>query len=410
MTAAVPFSGTLRALGSPRGLTCNEHGWTAWGDGWLAQGVGAAVRLWPLHGVVDVSASPGGAVALLSDGRVVAPDGTPVRPGNRLAGVQVRLGDPWATAFEGGDWTVYDWRAGSSLKAPIGAVRPRPGQPGAGLLWIDETTLYRLDERGVRVAASLPCPASSWEHGPLGAACFELGDAVGVCAPRAPLRILRQDLVAAGARFSPDGERALLASTDGAAVVDLRAGQVIDVATGVLRPVGFGPQPVVWDEEAHTLRELGGAIVLDGLCGARPDLGAGLLVGPAAGCWDLDTGELLWVHSCLERGIAVLVGDLVACVGRSEVVWMDRDGQLVSWVDIDPAGAPVDATADGEAVVVWFLGGALRVGRVGPDLNWTAPPVPPPPALRVRGPDRGHLWTDEGLLMSLEPAVSRTAG
>lgn|GEM_PF-5010583 len=237
-----------------------------------------------------------------------------LRPGGALAVLRTASGN-----------RVVDLDTGGFVTLPAGARRTRtllPWSSGAGLIWIDDDSLYRWsDQRGVAVCGHLPERAVAVVPGPGGSVLVTLGS--GGCLVASPGRqavLLSQEVLAQSASFDAAGTRLLAAVAEGTALFDTRTGARTRLWTHGA-PVGFAPDPVRLDDDKGVLLGPDDQVLVRhlGLAGVSQDLP--LLVGPGGTVWDLSTGRPAWPDEPLTGGVTAVYDDRVLHVA-------DRDGTL----------------------------------------------------------------------------------
>lgn len=399
-----------------------------WFDG---AGVGS-VRLPDL--VEDVAASVGGWTASTALGAVrVDPSN-----GRFTALLSVDEGEPLAV-LPGRDCAIVvavpehslvRLADGSSVKLPDAATRApllAPFATGVGLVWIDLDRLYRLTDGGIPNGLGSAMGATSLSCGPDGAALVGLeGDTLCI-APRRLAVHLGSAIDVEGARFSPDGLRALAGDEDGVCEIDLSTGKELRRWDGSVVPVGYAPGPIRWDRDAGTLLDAEGIVIAIGFAGASPALGGTLLAGPGGAVWSTDTGSR--VREGLGSGLAATDGHHVAVVDEREVRVLNGATFLHGLGD-DNDNPVEEVRIDRDHIVVHSLDGSASAFALDGTKLWTHddesmadPPEAPgvtfahhdePSSVVVRGnawpfPGDGAVnvggavwvWTTEGALFAL---------
>ncbi len=287
---------------------------------------------------------------------------------------------------------------GRPLPLPDGALRARwirPWATGIGAVWVDLDVVFRLGTR-VSVVGRAPAPEGI-ACGPDGAVLIAIkGDAV-VAAPRGLALRVGRPLDADSARFSPDGTSVLAACPEGVAWIDLATGAVRKVWDGSLAPVGFAPEPVLWDLDRGALLDASGAVVLDGFAGAAPAMAGRVLAGPGGVVWDLGTGT---------RGAVVLRDGVCATDGARTIHADDTHVQVLgggprfAHALVGDEDAIDAARIDGNTLVLATLDG--EVGR------YTLPDGEPRERTHQRSPWKTPAAPrPEGVTLTSDEAESR---
>lgn len=321
-------------------------------------------------------------------------------------------------------------RDGARVPIPDAATRAKfaaPFQVGVGLCWIDLEVLYRLGEGGLPNALGRAGGAEAIAVGPRGSCLVQLAGDTLVAPTRALAQKLGEKLDVATARFSIDGESALVADEDGVVLLDLRANKVSRRWDGALTPVGFAPAPLLLDRDLGALVDAGGHVILDGFGAATASCKGAILAGPGGTTWRLDAGERL--PGPPYRGVTATDGDRVIVVD-DEAFTVDsalHPHGLCSGDDF-VARAAFDGdevliqTIDGETGA-FGLDGSVRWRRRDEAMPDTAPPVPEgvvpgsdaepsefsvdgvryplPGTAFARAGGRTWAWSDEGFLVEL---------
>lgn len=317
---------------------------------------------------------------------------------------------------------------GLPIPLPDGAIRARwirPWARGPGACWVDMDILYRLGSKisAVGRAAS----PEGIAVGPEGATLVTLAHGTVVAAPRSLAVDLDERLQAEGARFTPDGREALVASEDGIVLVDLVEGRVLRRWEGDLVPVGFAPDPLRLDLRSGRVLGDGDRVVAQGFCGSATAAAGDRIAGPAGAVWSV-AGEVL--RADLPAGVAAIDGDRIAVVDPRHVYILDgasfphdlcTDADDIRAVRLLPDRIEI-ATLDGE-FGAWQLDGTLIERRRDPEALEEEPPLPAGVVLsdpddesfvedngrRFPLPADGAwragadllVWTDEGMLARL---------
>lgn len=349
---------------------------------------------------------------------------------DEAAPVATRAGEALGLFVEVPEHRLLHLVDGRPLPLPDGAIRSRfvrPWQTGVGACWVDLDVILRM---GARV--SVVGRAQRTEGlavGPEGALLVRGASDTWVAAPKGLAVRVGRLLDADSARFSPDGASVLAAAADGVVWVDLATGEVRKSWPGSLAPVGFAPDPVLWDLDRGALTDATGAVRLDGFAGAAPAAAGSVLAGPGGAVWDLNTGA---------RGRADLRDGVCATDGTVTVHVDDTHAHVLGGASF-PHGLCADddvvdhAALDGDTLVVATLDG--EVGRFALDgaprgrTRRKSPPRParaaPPPGVilpdedeesyvrvadarfpvpadgAARAGDAVWAWTDEGALFAL---------
>jgi hypothetical protein len=324
------------------------------------------------------------------------------------------------------------------LRLPIG---PREGLLGLwtdqpGLIWADEQRLYRMSPGGrPQSAGSLNSDVRRLVAGPCGAALLLSRDGQWALPPGGLPVPVEIALELDGARFSADGQRAIVRCEEGLALIDTRTGGVLTYAEGAdLSPVGFDPAPLLLDESTGELRTFEGELRADGFVPTSPTLADDRLAGPGGRVWDLRTGAA-------SPSLPELSADLIVSLG--EAGWAALIGETLSHLSAEceplahhslpaallpEADPPLEGAWDGRHL--WLLReagwlrasletGELVVDERGPSQGSTAAPPPEvePPSLdrpeqaalvamlgidaERRCGDRRFLWRLDGALWSV---------
>lgn len=203
---------------------------------------------------------------------------------------------------------------GKPIPLPDGALRARwlaPFEVGVGAAWIDGDTLYRLGPTRIS-ALGRASGAEGLRVGPHGAVVVQLPDATLVAAPNGLAMRVEQRLLAASARFSADGLRAMLTGEEGVVLLDLGEGKVLRGWDGDLVPAGFVGDRAVRLDGSGDLFDDEENLVGEGFTGAAPSCAGGVLAGPGGRVWRLADGVVLGRVS----GVTATDGTLVAQIGQ----------------------------------------------------------------------------------------------
>ncbi len=294
---------------------------------------GGEVVVVPVGDLVDDVVGAAGRWTLASGDaavRVVALQATSALVVDEIDPLEVRPGVDCVLAVGVPSHVLSRLESDEPIPIPDAATRAKFAAPfatGVGLVWVDLEVIYRLAESGIPNALGRVPGAEALAVGPGGAALVQLADDTVLVPTRALAARLGDKLHVATARFSPDGEEALVADDEGVALVSLRLGKVSRRWDGALTPVGFAPGPVLLDRDTGRLVDGEGGVLLDGFAGAVPACAGDLLVGPGAAGWDLSTGARRDIGP-----VGVVAGSVLA-----------TDGQRVAMVD--DQSVRIDATA-----------------------------------------------------------------
>lgn len=247
-----------------------------------------------------------------------------LRPGGSLAVLRTATGN-----------RAVDLETGEELMLPDGARRSRtlvPWSDGAGLIWIDDDSLYRWTlARGVSVCGQLPDRVAEIVPGPGGAVLVTLvGGGCLVAGPGRQATVLAQEVLAPTASFDATGDRLLASVAEGVAVFQTRTGALDQLWPGETTPVGFAPEPVRLDERDGVLRGPDGAVLLSFLGLAGVALDVPLLAGPGGTVWDLSTGAPAWPVAPLAGGVTLIDDDRVVHLDDRDTTVYGADGGVIA--------------------------------------------------------------------------------
>ena len=369
--------------------------------------------------------------------------------------VDLVAGDAWVLFAETPSHRMLRRADGALVPLPDAATRARflrPWSRGAGACWVDFDTVYRMRDGG-RVAALGRAPgAEGIAVGPHGAVLVALKKDTVVAGPRGLAVRLGERVAADSARFTPDGGRVLAATEDGAVLVDLAAGTIVERWDGHLVPVGFLPRAgalgaVFLHPDEGIVRLDDGTLVLSGFAGASVAAEGDVLAGPGGAAWSTRAlaravgADSDVAAACLRTG---LTEGVCATDGR-RVVQVQASGFRVDDGPERPHDLLLGGVADDALEEAWVTGDVLHLRscagaqqsydlQTGVQLTMSEPPAPareeflpdgvsiadpdeasaivvdgtsyPLPAdgaLRVEGEGRGVVlaWTDDGMLVAL---------
>jgi|GEM_PF-5331642 len=222
---------------------------------------------------------------------------------------------------------------------PIGALRSAglaPWSNGEGALWTDENTVYRAS------ATTRPTPVGELRYpvevlipGPLGSAIVGSMDGWLALAPKGRLVLLDVDLDPESVRFSADGQSALAATPQGLTVLTLATGSTEVLFEQGGWPAGFlGQDPVYVDEARGVLQSTARGVLQTGFALASPATKNGILYGPGATAWELETGKRTWDGAPLLGGPTIVSETEVniVSVGIEEGASLNADGsEITRW-------------------------------------------------------------------------------
>ncbi len=332
-------------------------------------------------------------------------------------------GQPWrhrvmaeGRVVAGGGWVR--WRRGSrfalttldgeAVAAPMGAHRALPWPDGPGASWWEGRFLYRMPAPGqVAVAGILPGSITDGRSGPRGAALLSVGDDLYAVAPGGLPVPLEVEAGLDDARLS--ATEALLHTHDGVGLFSLTDGALLEEVAGECVPVGFAPEPLVFDEAAGTVLTLAGDVKRAHFQSGTALLRGRSLYGPGGGVWDLMAGACQLRHPTLSARQILPLGRGVLCVHAREIIALDRTGAELHRF---ARPSPGEVLIEGEQLLFLERGRTLIADLSGKVLGSTTPRLPPPrppePAGRwgltldagVAMGEREWQWTEDGMLLS----------
>lgn len=252
---------------------------------------------------------------------------------------------------------AYTAGGGEPWPMSVGArdAKPKPFHKGDGVVWLDGPQVLRQAAGSrPRVAGRLSSPALQWESGPHGAAVFECTDGLWAMGPEGVPRHLG-DLAIHDAKFNQSGTRLMALSPDGVAVVGLDKLSPEVNCQGLLRPVGFRDgHPIVLDEDAGILKEIGRSAIMEGLSPCAADLAEGVLYGPGGTAWCAQSGRQLWDRF-------PLCGEYMAASPSGVVQVHNRiEGFTAAGEPFLSLPLPIDPEIDGEILEVHWHGDLLH--------------------------------------------------
>ena len=304
----------------------------------------------------------------------------------------VEVGTRLVVLDHGHERTAFDLGGRQAWSMPVGARdgRPKPFADGLGVVWLDGTQVLRFTEGGKpRIAGRLPSQPLQWSAGPGGCAVFSLADGLwAMGASSGPIELGALDYESC--RFSPDGTEMTAADPDGWARVNLLDGSVVERRRGSLVPVGYGPTPIILDEDAGLLNNAEGRTRATGLTPSAAAAFGGVLYGPGGTAWSAHTGEPLWDCSplCGEH-LAAAEGGVIQVGHRIEA--FDTQGTKI--LDLP---SPIDPEVDGEIFDLRWVDGMMffevEDGWVQVDLDGQRVGVGEPATLPPEDPDTPSSW------------------
>jgi hypothetical protein len=333
----------LLAPGLPESMQADGRrvGWVLRGAFWLLSDDGVVSV--PELGTSVVAALPGrNAWVLLTEDRLWLGDpatgiGHLLDLGQEDPDVELRPGVSWIV-LAGGEGTRV-------LASPVEAADPALGLPagaraslalapwsdGAGLVWVDDNTIYRM-AAGRRPSAigQVSVRADALVSGPLGAVVVQAPDEFLAAAAGGLLVPLAQDVDLGTLRFSPDGLGMLAAVAGGVALVDLTTGRFVRRWEGPLLPVGWFGGPVLLDEARGALLRDDGSVVLEGFSLAGMARWESFLHGPGASAWDLGFGRRMSSFGALHGHVATAGPSGLFCADDTTGRWLRPDGSEAS--------------------------------------------------------------------------------
>ena len=332
-------------------------------------------------------------------------------------------GQPWrrrvlpeGRAVAGGAWVR--WRRGSQftlttldgaeVSAPMGAVRALPWPDGPGASWWEGRFLYRMPAPGqVAVAGILPGSITDGCIGPGGAALLSVGGALYGVVPGGLPAPLEVEAGLDDARLS--ATEALLHTHSGVGHFSLRDGTLLDEVEGECVPVGFAPEPLIFDESDGTVCSLDGDLRHAHFQSGSALLKGHTLYGPGGGAWDLRSGRCTLRDPTLSAQQILPLRDGVLCVHARELIVLDHGGiELRRFARPSPGAVCIE----GERLLFRGRGRTLIADLSGTVLGTTTPLPPtellPAPTERLglsldAGSAMGQRewrWTEDGMLLS----------
>ncbi|MFT5682641.1 MAG: hypothetical protein ACI8RZ_003563 [Myxococcota bacterium] len=332
-------------------------------------------------------------------------------------------GKPWShrvlppgRVVAGGGWVR--WRRGSRFSlstldgtpvdAPMGAFGALPWPDGPGASWWEGRYLYRMAVPGqVAVAGILPGPITDGRIGPGGAAVLCVGDALYGVVPGGLPVLLEEEAGLDEARLS--ATEALLHTHDGVGRFSLADGSLLERAEGDCVPVGFAPEPLVYDEAEGTVATMGGDILHAHFLPGAALLQGHALLGPGGGVWDLMAGTCERSSPALSAEQLLPLGRGVLCVHARELIALDHSGtELRRFARPSPGMVLIE----GERLLFLERGRTLIADLSGQVLGATTPRQPPPVLPEPTGRwgltldagvamgEREWQWSQDGMLLS----------
>lgn len=190
-----------------------------------------------LAGLVAVADQPGSTSLWLASRRgdhlqLWSFDGQRLRPFRSVRASGIHLGSHWMLGWRGAETFAFDLETGDPVPLPLGAreARARPWPQEAAASWCAGKSLVqqrgRTSPQAVGVASE---PLLGLHAGPHGAALAWGRKERWVHGPGGGLVPLKVEGSSATAcAFSPDGEQALVQTSHGVTLVDLRSGEPLD--------------------------------------------------------------------------------------------------------------------------------------------------------------------------------------
>ena len=320
----------------------------------------------------------------------------------------VEVGTQLVVLDQGHERVAFDLEHDQPWSMPVGARdgRPKPFTDEKGVVWLDGTQVLRFREGDrPRIAGRLPSRPLGWSTGPAGSAVFSLADGLwGMGTSGGPRELGALDYESC--RFSPDGTEMTTIDPDGWARVDLQEGSIVEKRRGSLIPVGYGPTPIILDEDAGLLKNAEGLLRATGLTPSAATAFGGVLYGPGGTAWSSHTGEPLWDCSplCGEH-LAATEGGVIQVGHRIEA--FDTAGSKVLDLPL-----PIDPELDGEIFDFHWIDGMLffevedgwvQVDFEGRRVGLGEPPHLPDtdtgrPSFWKLEPETGHVSTGEHIV------------
>ena len=320
------------------------------------------IRLYSLDEVVGLVVSPQSLVVVNVCGseyvvHVIARSDGSIRLSRAYESRAVDAGTDVLVLDEGTERIAVDVCTGRPFPLPVGArdARPKPWSQGAGVVWVDQSQVYRLSFDGrPQSVGRLASPPNAWVVGPYGAAVFACEGSTYGMAPGGGLVAL-PPLHMETVRFSDQGDDLLAVSEAGVLHIALGDGGVRRECRGFVVPVGISKDPVVFDEDAGLLKYMGGAQIRDGFAPCAVSRFKDRLYGPGGTAWDLSEQKRVWAHTPL--------GGLHLVAHRGGVFQIDE--RIVGFNDagehISNVPFPVDEDIDGEVLFVRHCGDGFEV-------------------------------------------------
>ncbi len=307
----------------------------------------------------------------------------------------VEVGTQLVVLDHGHERTAFDVETEQPWLMPVGARdgRPKPFTGGKGVVWLDGTQVLRFREgERPKIAGRLPSRPLEWSTGPGGSAVFSLADGLwGMGASGAPRELGSLDFE--HCRFSPDGTHMTTIDPNGWVQVNLGDGSIIERRRGSLIPVGYGPAPIILDEDGGLLKGSDGLMLATGLTPSAAATSSGVLYGPGGTAWSTRTGEPLWDSSplCGEH-LAATEGGVIQVGSRIEA--FDTTGSKV--LDLPLA---IDPELDGEIFDLHWINGMMffevEDGWVQVDFEGRRVGLEEPPHLPEPDSGKSSMWKHE---------------
>ncbi len=335
--------------------------------------------------------------------------GAPGQPWRRrvLPAGRVLAGGAWACWRRGSQFSLTTLE-GVEVPAPLGAARALPWPDGPGASWWEGRFLYRMSAPGqVAVAGILPGSITDGRIGPGGAALLSVGEALYAVAPGELPVPLEVEAGLDDARLS--ATEALLHTHGGVGHFSLRDGTLLDEVEGACVPVGFAPEPLIFDESDGTVRSLDGDIRHAHFQSGDALLQGHMLYGPGGGGWDLRSGRCSLRSAALSAQQLLPLRDGVLCVHARELIVLDHAGTELRRF---ARPSPGEVHIEGERLLFRGRARTLIADLSGTVLGTTTsrPHAEPPPTPTDRwglsldgGVDMGQRewrWTEDGMLLS----------
>ena len=341
--------GRLMCMGLPDAISIvgSTVVWTV--DGGLFVQDGERALFFPAEEVLGIAVDSGRCAFACADTegfRIVQILDGQIQTERIYRGRGIEIGLDVVVVDSGTDRIAYRVSTNDALPLPVGArdSRPKPFSSGVGAIWLDGPKIFRVRETGrPKSAGALPEVPQRWVAGPQGSALFETDAGVWALSSSSGLAFVGE-LDFETVRVCSEGLFLLAQSENGVVEVDMSDGSVRSRKQAPLVPVGFGPEPIVLDEDGGLLRTIAGRVLAEGCLPSAVTTSDLAIYGPGGTAWSRKTGEKLWNH-------APLCGEHLAANGSGvvqiaeRIEGFDSDGQLV--VDLP---LPINLELDGEVI------------------------------------------------------------